>query len=492
MVAQLNDVWWMLGWLVAVGMLINVAFRAACGSQRADRLRDFKRVFFVLIAVTVATLAQLAASNHDVHFDATRHKVLTADNATLELIDSLSEPVKIIYFGHEDDHQARRLMSILGTLARRSKLLQVHTTDPDKDPMLARQYGVNFYNVAVVEAAGRRVLARSTDEVDIALSIQKALRQKTVSLCFVEGHGEAEIFNEEFHTHMESVGGGGGGSDHHHGHAHIPIIQSTAHGIGRLRRSLEALGYEPRLINLTTNAMQPCNAVSIVQPRHPFSPDEIKRLEHYHADGASILIFVDLGYEMGELERFLTKYGIRIENTVLTDAEQHHETNAQSIAISSYPGHVITDKVSMVIFPGARSLKVEKTEHSLSSVVVANRSTNRLLLDAAPLAEQPEAQPPIIAVAKDTTQTSGKLLVAGDADFITNSYFPYLSNSALAIAIYRWAVGEHDAIDTQPVIPVFERIVLTQSDMDKLFFGLVIALPGLVMLLGGLVWFRQR
>ena len=502
MTEEIQSVLWLMGWLLAFGILCCFGFRAALRPLCADRLRPIKLVLFAAIISVSAVLAHLAVTNHDIHFDTTANKALTADQATRELIDSLRQNVSITYFGHEADPRARRLMTILRTLARRSTFLQVRTTDPDKDPVLARRYNVSLYNVAVVEAGGRRLLVRSTNEVDVALAIQKALRQKVVSVCFVEGHGEAEIHNEEFHTHIESFGGSSPADGHQHGHAHIPVVQSTAHGIGRLRKSLEAMGYEARMINLTTEsaALPSCNVVSIVQPKFAYTASEVASLRDYHRSGTAILFFIDIGYELGELARFFTEQGVEIEKTILVDEQQHHETDVESIAIAAYPEHPITKQIAMTIFPGARTLAIERSEVGLTRLVSANKSSQKVFLDELqsngerpkprPARSDGSAEPPIIALAKRENENNGKLIVFGDADFLTNSYFPYLSNNALALALYRWAVGESEAVAVAPPVAVFERIILTRGDMNLLFGGLVIGLPSLVLLIGGVVWFR--
>ena len=46
--------------------------------------------------------------------------------------------------------------------------------------------------------------------------------------------------NFEFHTHLEGVAG------HSHGDASSQHVQMPGHGIGRLRRALEAQGYVTR------------------------------------------------------------------------------------------------------------------------------------------------------------------------------------------------------------------------------------------------------
>ena len=122
-------------------------------------------------------------------------------------------------------------------LGRRNPRLHVRTVDPDKQPSLAHTYGVRLYNAAVLEADGRRMVVQSTDENDLAIGIQRVLRERVITLCFIEGHHEYPIDNFEFHTHLEGL------RDHSHDDASSKVVQMAGHGIGRLRRALEALGY---------------------------------------------------------------------------------------------------------------------------------------------------------------------------------------------------------------------------------------------------------
>ena len=63
------------------------------------------------------------------------------------------------------------------SLGRRHPRLSVRTVDPDKQPRLAETYGVRLYNAAVLEADGRRIQVRGTDDGDIALGILRLLRR---------------------------------------------------------------------------------------------------------------------------------------------------------------------------------------------------------------------------------------------------------------------------------------------------------------------------
>jgi len=85
-----------------------------------------------------------------------------------------------------------------------------------------------------------------------------------------------------------------------------------------------------------------------------------------------------------------------------------------------------------------------------------------------------------------------RLIVVGDADFASNSFFPYLSNADFALGSLAWLVHEEKAPTMKPPVEVLPTVVLTGADVRWIFIYTVLLLPGSVALLGGLVWWRRR
>ena len=85
-----------------------------------------------------------------------------------------------------------------------------------------------------------------------------------------------------------------------------------------------------------------------------------------------------------------------------------------------------------------------------------------------------------------------RLVVIGDADFASNSFFPYMSNSDLVLAMLAWLVGEERAPTMKPPIEVLPTVVLTQRQVYGIFAVTVLGLPGVVVAIGGVVWWRRR
>src|SRR6185503_18489960 len=111
----------------------------------------------------------------------------------------------------------------------------------------------------------------------------------------------------------------------------------------------------------------------------------------------------------------------------------------------------------------------------------------------------PEAGPPasrIVALASEgrisATAKPFRLIVAGDADFASNSFFPYLGNSDVMLAGIAWLVREEKAPTMKPPIEVLPTVTLTGEQMRSIFIVTVLLMPGLVAFAGGVMWWRRR
>src|SRR5262245_53292416 len=218
------------GWLVSVALLFSVGMRLPLATGLRPAGSRLYAAGCIVAGIGVWVLANVALTLNDTHIDLTREKVYTPSATAMAAVDELRTPVRITYFYRAEDPIGQRARKILEVMGRRNPLLTVLTVDPDKQPELARREGVQLYNAAIIDAAGRRVLIQGTDEAEIAIGIQRVLRTRSLTVCFVEGHGEFSIDGFEFDTHLEGV------SDHSLGQASCEIIETGGSGAGRLGR----------------------------------------------------------------------------------------------------------------------------------------------------------------------------------------------------------------------------------------------------------------
>jgi ABC-type uncharacterized transport system involved in gliding motility auxiliary subunit len=506
---ELTALAWGAGWLVAVLILFVAGARLPLATGLGAIASRLYAVGCVAAGLGIWVLANVALHLNDTHIDLTREKVYTPSATAMAVVDELRTPVHITYFYRSEDPIGQRARNIMEVMGRRNPMLTVLTVDPDKQPELARREGVLLYNAAIVEAAGRRVLIQGTDEAEIAIGVQRVLRTRALTVCFLEGHGEFAMDGFEFHTHLEGV------SDHSHGDASSQIIETAGHGVGRLRRVLEAQGYATAKLLLATTGAVPgdCTVVIDANPRTTFLPAESAALRAYLAAGGSALLMLDLGFvpEAG-LARLLSDLGARLEQEVVVDPLSHYQRDAEMVAVTGYDPHPITRTLSLTFFPGIRPLTLTQPAPGVEVMPILQSSRDSYARPVSPAdaravegSSAPAAQvatqvadvrPRVLGIAAEGTLAPGaspfRAVVIGDGDFASNSFLPYMSNSDLLVAAVRWLAREERGTAVRTRIPVPPMVLLTAAQSRWLFILIVIMLPLIVVAVGGAVWWSRR
>jgi hypothetical protein len=501
---------WFAGWLAALAVLFALGLRLPL----QPRLRRLPALGYVIgvVATTLglAALANVALVLHDAHFDLTREGVFTPSKQAEDVVDRLHRDVKLTYFYQSQHQEGLRAKDMVEVLGRRNPHLHVRTIDPDKQPTVADTYGVRIYNAAVLETDGRRIQVMSTDENQIALGILRVTREQITTVCFIEGHNEYPMENFEFHTHFEGVAG------HGHGEGASAIVQMRFHGAGRLRRALESFGYEARKITPATLSAIPsdCAAVLDVNPRTTYLPGESDVLASYLAQGGAAVLMYDLGFVLeARLAAALQRVGIVVEQDVVIDPLDHYSTDPEVVAVPVYERHPITRNVALTFFPGIRSLTLLPPPPGVTSAPLFLSSPQSYTRAVQEMAERrpgresaaPSAIPPGAASRRtlaaavegawpgaDAGTKPFRMVVVGDGDFASNSFLPYMANSDLALSMVRWAVREEQTPAVAVRMPVPPLVLLTKSQMQRIFLLIEVLLPLSVVAVGAVVWWRRR
>ncbi|MBI4638008.1 MAG: GldG family protein [Candidatus Rokubacteria bacterium] len=488
------------GWFgVVLGALV-VLFAAGVRlpAGRAGWRRWLARVLVVTGAATVALLANIAIFRHDVHVDVTRERAYTPSPEARRVVESLTTDVDLTYFYQKQNPAGNAAKTMVEIMGRANPRLRVRTVDPDQHPGLASRLGVRAYNVAVLENGDRRIQVLSTEDRDIALGILRVTRASVKTICFAVGHGEYDIDNFEYHTHFEGV------HAHGHGAEGAAVVLMEQHGVGRLRRALDSLGFATRKVALATAGRIPdeCAAVVEANPRTLYTPPESGVLADYLGRGGAALLMYDIDFPVErKLAALLERAGVRVLDGVVVDPLDHYFTDEQMVAVARYATHPITRGAALSFYPGVRPLEAVPTPGVTAMPLFAS-SAESYVRPAGAAARAGAARagrgPRSLAVAAEGTLPGVpvprpfRLVVVGDGDFASNSFFPYMSNSDLVLGMLAWLVREERGPTMKPPVEVLPTVVLTEQQVRLIFVVTVIVLPGAVVGAGGAVWWWRR
>ena len=482
---------WFGGWLLS--MLCLLWYAARLPLVRATRWRFARALALALGALSIALFANLALNLHDAQFDLTREQAFTPVPEALAVVRSLREPVKLTFFHRSDDPDAYRIGRVLAAMARANPLFQAELVDPDRAPAEAARFGISMPNVAILEGAGRMVRVESTEEREFALGIQRLLRERVVTVCFLEGYGEHPSVNPEFVTQQDS------GASHAHNDPTTKVVETTTRGVGRLRRALESLGLEVKALSSVElgDASATCRLVVMAGPRTPPEAGAVRHLRDYLDGGGALWLMLEPGFVPGApFSALLSDLGIHLSQVVIREPRQHLNGDPGMLAMTAYEPHPITRRLALSTLPGVRPLSLRATSTTLRSAVLF-RSTSRS--EQVGVGDNAVARGGSavlgLAIEGRLTETSTKSLravVVGDSDFASNAFLPYASNRDLALGMVRWLLEEEAATPVAARVPVPEALVLSRDQQSFVFLVAGILPPAVMVLVGMLLWWRRR
>lgn len=519
------------GELSAVTSILAVAGLALAGwgsyALRAELAGMFLHRRGEILLYTLGMVGVLVALSYlsmrfPVRFDLTTTKAFSLTDPTVQMLKRLDRPVHVVFFA---DPMMRDTVEIYQQMARETDKLTVEFYDPMLNPAQARMRGVEFAGTAIYESEGRKMQVNGPTETDIANGILRISQGFQQTVCFLDGHGEPDPFSLESHDHSE------GNPGHTHGIG-AKVVNHERHGMAKARIGLETLNYAVKKISLLQAGadLKQCTVLVIAGPKSPLLENEIKAIDRYLADGGNAFFMLDPFIRTG-LEPIVREFGVILDDDIVIDEASHFWTDVSSPAVTDYNRHEITRDLPLTFYPGARSLsptpqRVPGT--SVRPVVNSSKSsyggTNRDRVEfnkekdqAGPLtimvavnrkaefvetteivtgdhkaknAERPSPLQP--AAAPDAHIKNSRVIVVGDSDFATNSFFHILGNGTLFLNAVNYLAAQENLIGLEPRTFDLPRVNLTNRQMKGTFVLSIILIPALMAIIGIVVWWRRR
>jgi ABC-type uncharacterized transport system involved in gliding motility auxiliary subunit len=473
-----------------------------------------------MVGVLVA-LAYLSM-RFPVRFDLTTTKAFSLSEPTVQMLKRLDKPVHIVFF---NDPMMRDTVEIYQQMARETDKLTVEFYDPMLNPAQARMRGVEFAGTAIYESEGRKMQVNGPTETDIANGIMRISQGVQQTVCFLDGHGEPDPFSLESHDHSE------GNPGHSHGIG-AKVVNHERHGMAKARNGLETLNYAVKKISLLQAGadLKQCTVLVIAGPKSPLLETEIKAIDRYLADGGNAFFMLDPFIRTG-LEPVVREFGVVLDDDIVIDEASHFWTDVSSPAVTDYNRHEITRDLPLTFYPGARSLSptpqrvpgtsvrpvVNSSKNSyggtnrdrvefnkdkdqtgpLTIMVAVNRKAEFVEPTEAVTGDHKDKNAdrpsPLLPESKSAARLkNSRVIVAGDSDFATNSFFHILGNGTLFLNAVNYLAAQENLIGLEPRTFDLPRVNLSNRQMKGTFFLSIILIPALMAVIGIVVWWRRR
>ena len=508
--------------LLLTGLLLSgfalFSLRDDIGQLFRESRREMLLTTVGLIGILVA-VAWLTAL-HPLRMDLTANREYSLSPQTVKMMQSIDKPVHITFF---HDRGMRETVELYELFAAQNDKITVEFFDPMINPAQAKLRGVEFAGTALYESEGRKLTINGPTETDIANGILRITQAKQQIACFVDGHGEPDPFSLESHDHME------GDAGHSHG-LETKFVQHERHGMAKARGGLEAMNYVVEKVSLlkTDAELSRCAVLIVAGPQSPLLDAELRSIDRYLDEGGNAMFMIDPFVKTG-LEAVIRKFGIELGQGMVIDEASHFWADPSTPAVTDYNRHEITSKLPLSFFPGVRPLMPTKepvpgvqvrqlVNSSAKSFANADKmridyksgkngyapqtlmATARInpktvesgetLLKRLRGEETEDAKAP--APEKIIARKEARIVVAGDADFATNSFYHVLGNGALFLNAINFLASRENLIGLEPRTYDLPYISMTNTQMKGTFILSIILIPLLMAAVGVAVWWRRR
>jgi len=505
-------------WTWIVGGLGAIATAAGAFAKRSELASYLQRrrgeialytVGLIGIFVSVAWLS----ARFPMRWDMTTAGLYSLSESTVTMLSRLDKPVRITFF---HDPMMRETVELYQLIAAQNPKVSVQFFDPMVNPAQARMMGVQFPGTALMESEGRKLTVNGPNETDIANGILRISRGATQRICFLDGHGEPDPFSIESHDHTE------GDAGHSHGIG-AKFVVHERHGMAKARIALESMNYSVEKVSLSQTGvtLDSCGVLVVVGPQSPLLPIEVEQVQKFVDRGGNALFMLDPFVPTG-LEPVVRSVGVVLDDDLVIDDASHFWSDPSAPAVTDYNRHQLTQNMPLSFFPGARSLsptpqRVPNT-YVMPLANTSKRSFGEVTRDRAEFDPGKDLEGPLTVMAvvtrrldaqdlpgsaasagadkaaesKEGGKGKSRIVVVGDSDFATNSFFHIMGNGKLFLNTVNFLASQENLIGVEPRTFDLPRVNLTNRQMKGTFFLSVILIPALLALVGTIVWWRQR
>jgi hypothetical protein len=248
-----------------------------------------------------------------------------------------------------------------------------------------------------------------------------------------------------------------------------------------------------------------CNLLIIAGPTEALSQLELQKIQTYLAQGGRLFALFNRASIQAPtgLESILQRWGVSVGMDTVQDMQNTTSASGLDVVVSKFGKHPVVaplmqSELQMVLPRPVGAVDSKNPPPDAPQVTELAFSG-----DSSTLADEPAAQPrsyPLMAAVEQKNNAgvvnlrgATRILVAGDSMFLDNQVIEGGGNRDFLGCAVNWLLDRPQLLEGIGPRPVTEfRLQMTRLQQREVRWVLLGALPGAVLLLGGLVWLARR
>lgn len=430
-------------------------------------------VAFVLLFIAAVGLLLWLARDYHWRFDWTANGRNSLSAGSVALVQRLDKPVKITAFASSRENQRKAIGDLVARYQRHNPRISLDFIDPDKEPLRTQEAGIQIDGAMIIQYSDSKETVDQPSEQNLTNALARVARGGERWVVFLSGHGERR-----------------------------PDMQAN-HDLSSWTAQLRARGVKTRALSLADHPQLPQNTAVLViaAPQVKLLAGEVKRIEEYVARGGNLLWLTEPGTLQG-LEPLAELFDLEFPAGVIVDPESQLVTgnDPRFVVVARYGNHpAVQDMPLMTLFPTATAVRTN----------AATGWRNEVLIDTGPSAwaetgtvgadmrfdKGDDVRGPLnigVALTRELEKREQRVVVLGDADFLSNTFLGNGGNLDLGNNLINWLTADDSFISVPARMAPDLNLVLSRSMQAAIALAFLVVLP-LVFLGGGaLIWWRRR
>jgi len=502
-------------------------------------------VILITGVIAIIIFLNILVTRHHIRKDMTADKNFSLSQQTIDVLNTIDIPIKMMYFYTNQDSGFSRMSSyakkeqlndLLMEYSYQNSNIQAEYVDADKEMGLTKSYEINQYGTMIIEAGARKkeisdgdlfednffmaqMQGRSPDPVrfmgeqEITSALLEVLSDETNKIYFLTGHGEKSIKSNE-----------------HDGYRLV-------------REYIEREVYEINDLNLLDEEKVPddCSILVIAGPKKPLFENDSRAIKEYLNQGGNAYMMLEPASEDSRLKEILREcVGLKLVDGIVIDPRSVLQDGTAPAPVYSY--HPIVEalrkkEIYTVLF-GARGIKqVENPPDDLAIKDFFNSSEggwseqdfdDEVKSELIEMNEDKDIKGPFglgytverkiqeVPTIKPRTENNDepdsyedgriefnnessegkrdqRIVVIGDSDFITNEIISSIpQNIDLFMNSISWIIGKKEGLTIRPKDINYPILTMTQIQSKLVMFITTIISPLIILIIGIAVLLKRR
>lgn len=438
-------------------------------------------LFAVLLLLAFAAIGYLS-TRYGYRADWTANGRTSLSAESRAVLAKLDGPVQIVSYANPQGNLRQTIAGFLQRYQAVKPDLSLRFVDPQLDPAKMRELGITVDGALILHYKDREQRLDELSERSLTNALERLVRGSDRIVAFVTGDGERRADG-----------------------------QANA-DVGTFMSSLESRGMRAVPLNFAQVAAVPehTDLVVLASPTMTLAPGAVQALVGYVQNGGNLLWLTEPANDDLGLAPLAAALGVRVLPGVLVDGSGTalglHDP--RMIALGDYPPQAITRGFTLTtLFPQASALaQVAQTGWAVTPLL---RSTAQSWTEFQPIdnakasdirfdASAGELKGPLdfgfalSRLSPSPDKSEQRVVVIGDGDFLSNTFLGNGGNRALGERVFDWLLGDDKLVELPPRGAPDRLLDISQTGLNALSFGFLIAMPLLLLLSGGLIVWRRR